>query len=82
LIGSVLVLAHSQEIVHPVHQNLIDEIKAKATTWIPHEVVTNPLSQRSAEAVLGLLGTNTVTYPPSNDPLQELVGDASFDSRV
>jgi len=61
---------------------LIDEIKAKATTWIPHEVVSNPLSRKSAEAVLGLLGTNNVVYPPSNDPLQELTAPESFDSRV
>lgn len=43
-VGTVLAFASAR---HPVSQEIVDEIKAKATSWEPMEVHENPLSKMS-----------------------------------
>lgn len=59
VIGTIAAFASA---FHPVNQDIVDQIKAKATTWVPLEVHENPLSQKTAEEVMGLLGTRV--QPP------------------
>ena len=42
---------------HPVSQEVVDEIKAKATTWEPMEVHENPLSRLTYHEIQNLLGS-------------------------
>ena len=60
LVGTVLATAYGAG--HPINQEIVDEIKAKATSWTPMEVDENPLSKLSAEEVKGLLGAYEETY--------------------
>ena len=32
---------------HPVNEILVNDVKLKATTWVPHEVHENPLAKLS-----------------------------------
>ena len=41
---------------HPINEDIVKVIKAKATTWTAHEVAENPLRHHSAESLQGLLG--------------------------
>jgi hypothetical protein len=43
--------------LHPIREDLVNEIKQKASTWTPMEVNENPLSNRSKDELLGLLGS-------------------------
>jgi predicted Zn-dependent protease len=68
---------------HPITQEIIDEIRSKASTWEPMDKEQNPLSQKSYEEIRGLLGTfpdfNDVEFPDpevANESVPEL-----FDSR-
>ena len=42
---------------HPVNEDIVNEIKEKATTWEPMEVEENPLSAKSIEEIGGLFGS-------------------------
>lgn len=53
VVGTVFTFAAAY---HPVNQDLVDEIKAKATTWEPMEVHENPLANKSIDEIRGLLG--------------------------
>ena len=41
---------------HPVRQEIVDEIKAKATTWTPREVHENHLHEIPVEQLKSKLG--------------------------
>jgi C1A family cysteine protease len=82
-VGTIMaaVSAHNQG--HPVHRDLVEDIKAKATTWFPMEVEQNPLFKMSTEQVIGLLGTNVVLPVGWMSPPVDMTGvPDSFDSRV
>jgi hypothetical protein len=68
---------------HPVNHEIVEQIKAKATTWTPMEVEQNPLFNMSAEAVHGLLGT-TRRGPLGYNKPNAIVGDVpqNFDART
>jgi len=69
---------------HPVNDHIIKQIKAKATSWTPMEIESNPLHHKTVEQVLGLLGTHTddddTTTPHLTIPYGYTAA-ASFDSR-
>lgn len=47
----------SQMNEHPVNEEIVNEVKMMATSWIPHETHENPLSRLSLTQLKGLLGT-------------------------
>jgi len=57
IVGTVLSYASANLDGHPVHQKIVDEIKAMKTTWTPMEVSKNPLYYKTAKEVIGALGT-------------------------
>lgn len=81
-------LVYVQGHVHPVNQQIIAEIKKKATTWEPMELEDNPLHHLSMSAVQGLLGTIFDADVPASDGVLTAVGPsgttvpASFDART
>src|SRR5258708_844537 len=54
VVGTVAAVASATS--HPVNQDIVNYIKEKATTWVPHEVHENPLANLSTAEVFGLLG--------------------------
>ena len=60
VVGTVAALATATK-VHPINEDIVKEIKAKATTWTAHEVLENPLRHRTHDELLGLLGTHPET---------------------
>ena len=42
---------------HPVRQAIVDEIRAKATTWEARDIADNHFAQLSKEEILGTLGS-------------------------
>jgi cathepsin B len=42
---------------HHINDQIVSDIKAKATTWVPMEIEENPLKNLSHGEVMGLLGT-------------------------
>jgi hypothetical protein len=46
--------------VNPINDDIVIEIKAKTTRWIPHEPSQNPLKDFSHEQLQMLLGTRIV----------------------
>jgi cathepsin B len=71
---------------HPINEDIVKEIKAKATTWIPHEVAENPLRHHSAETLQGLLGDSGSSASNENVQYaeQEILAALpdNFDARV
>jgi hypothetical protein len=55
VIGTVLAVSMAEKL-HPIREDLVNEIKQKASTWTPMEVSENPLSNRSKDELFGLLG--------------------------
>ena len=55
VVGTISALATASD-YHPINQELVDEIKAKAKTWFPMEVHENPLASKSIEEINGLFG--------------------------
>ena len=41
---------------HPIRQEIVDEIKLKATSWTPKEVSENHMRHRSVESIKGSMG--------------------------
>jgi len=56
LVGTVLSYVAANQ-GHPVHKDIVDEIKQKATTWKPLEVNENPFANKSIAEIYALLGT-------------------------
>ena len=85
VVGTVATMASA--LYHPVNHDMVNEIKAKATTWIPHEVHENPLSKLSTEEILGLCGTKVGPIDANEEspfPAPEEITSvpATFDSRT
>jgi hypothetical protein len=53
--GTIVATALAQ--VHPVNEDLVNEIKEKTDRWEPLEPELNPLSNKSMTEIMGLLGT-------------------------
>ena len=62
VLGSVLSVALA-DLVHPVNEDIVREIRQKATTWTPMDPAKNPLSKLSAEEVYGLSGSDPNEVP-------------------
>jgi hypothetical protein len=56
VVGTILSFAAAQSTYHPVNQDLINEIKEKAS-WKPMNPEKNPFSKKSYDEIKGLLGT-------------------------
>jgi len=64
LIGTII--ASAVALRHPVNEDHVAEIKARATSWTPMEVSENPLSKYTVDEVYGMLGTLYPLQAPSN----------------
>ncbi len=53
-IGAVAITASA---THPINDDIVNEIKAKATTWTPFEAHLNPLRFHDEQTLQGKLGT-------------------------
>jgi hypothetical protein len=85
VVGTVALMASAKH--HPVNHDIVNEIKAKATTWVPHEVHENPLSKLSAEEAIGLCGAivgpiDSNEASPFPAPEEMTAVPATFDSRT
>ena len=61
LMTSFQVASAEEAAKHPIRQEIVDEIKLKATTWTPKEVSENHMRHRSVESIkssMGHLGTS------------------------
>jgi len=69
---------------HPINNNIVAEIKAKAQGWEAHTAETNPLRHHSREELLNMVGTNldfeTTSLP--TDQASYNATPASFDPRT
>ena len=61
---AAVAVASANDVKHPVRQEIVDEIKLKATSWTPKEVEDNHMRHRSVESIkssMGHLGTSQTT---------------------
>jgi hypothetical protein len=69
---------------HPVYHEIVEEIKALKTTWVPMEVEKNPLRYKTAKEVIGSLGTKV--RGPQGFPAPKMNSNdavpATFDART
>ena len=84
VVGTVAAMATAK--FHPVNHDLVNEIKEKATTWVPLEVHENPLGKLTTEEVYGLLGAKVGPIDsnealPFPEPEELTAVPATFDSR-
>ena len=56
VIGTVAATALAQ--VHPVNEDIVNEIKEKTQRWVPADPETNPLANKSMSQIMGLLSTH------------------------
>lgn len=56
LMTSFQVASAEEAAKHPIRQEIVDEIKLKATTWTPKEVSENHMRHRSVESIKGSMG--------------------------
>ena len=64
--------------LHPVREEIVEQIKLKATSWTPKEVGNNKLRHRSVESIkksMGHLGVAPSLFP--TDFLKTMAGTAS-----
>ena len=62
---SALACAETQ-LLHPVRDEIVNEIKLKATSWKPKEIESNHLRHRTPESIkhsMGVLGTSPSFMP-------------------
>lgn len=57
VVGTILSFALAHK--HPISEEVVREIKKRASTWVPLEVEENPLANLTMEQIQGLLGTHT-----------------------
>lgn len=72
--------------VHPINEDIVKEIKAKATTWTAHEVNENPLRHHTVESLQGLLGDHGMAFGAPMGNYKSFESNSAtpdnFDSRV
>ncbi len=67
--------------MHPVNQQIVDEIKATAS-WTPMEVDENPFAYMPIEDIKAMMGTKLdASVPYTEENLDGYVAPASFDAR-
>ena len=84
VVGTVAALASAKKF-HPITEDVVREVKAKATTWTAHEVLENPLRYHTVESLMGLLGDNGMPFgaPKKEHATQALTATPeNFDARV
>lgn len=62
-IAGTVFVATIEAHMHPINDDIVNEIRQKATTWEPMDPLENPLGKMSHEQVRGLLGT---IIPPND----------------
>ena len=67
-----LPLTHSSTL-HPVRQELVDEIKQKTTKWTPKEAHRNPLKDIPAHQLKSRLGTLDKTKSSQPDFIGDMI---------
>jgi cathepsin B len=61
---------------NPINQEIVEEIKLKATTWTPMEARENPLAKKNSFELLGMLGSKGSEYDQSREaPLSQINDD-------
>src|SRR5258708_3778517 len=83
IVGTVAAYAAAKQ--HPINEDIVKEIRAKATTWTAHDPAFNPLRHHTAEHIQGLLGDKGM--PSGNSYIKYATQDVittpeSFDSRA
>jgi hypothetical protein len=69
---------------HPINNNIVAEIKAKAQGWEAHSTESNPLRHHTSEELLNLVGTN-LNFEQNALPTDQAsynATPASFDPRT
>lgn len=84
IVGTLLALVSANQYDHPINEDIVNEIKKSATTWVPFEAHENPLRHHSKEHLMGLLGTilKEREDEPEEDPTPANGLPESFDARV
>jgi hypothetical protein len=59
IVGTVMAVASAMN--HPITQDIISEIKAKASTWAPMEINENPLAGYTSKHLYSLLSAKNDT---------------------
>lgn len=54
-VGTIAAFAFAQQ--HPINDDLVEEIKQKTNSWVPHSADENPLKDKSMSELMGLFGT-------------------------
>ena len=75
---AAVAIAASAEELHPVREEIVEQIKLKASSWTPKEVKDNKLRHRSSESIknsMGHLGVSPSLMP--TDFLKTVAGTAS-----
>ena len=67
---------------HPINHALVDEIRAKTTSWMPHDPHTNPLGEYTNEQLLGMLGSYIVPINGVYPHPQVVATPNEFDPRT
>lgn len=80
IIALVLLLAIAFAEIHPVNEQIVNEIKEKAT-WTPMETEENPFAYMSIEQIKGMMGAKLTVYGDNAEDLGTEV-PTEFDSRT
>ena len=64
---------------HPVRDEIVDEIKLKATSWKPREVSDNPLRHRSVESLKASMGQLGVSEASLGSDMFKSVAQSAMD---
>jgi len=70
--------------IHPIREDIVQDVRLKASTWTAHDVETNPIANWTEEDIKARLGTiiqPPVEGLPSPAMLNDVLPD-SFDSRT
>lgn len=81
VVGIVAVVAQA---IHPIRDEIVRDVRAKATTWTAHDVSTNPISNWTEEDIKARLGT-IIQPPVEGIPSPAVYNDViptAFDSRT
>src|SRR6187399_264713 len=71
---------------HPINPDIVEEIKAHATSWTPYEVHENPLRHKTREEILSMLGlkfesTSSPFLPVDEEDYSNYQAPIEFDAR-
>ena len=76
------VAATMADVVHPINDNIVTEIKEKTDKWQPYEPTENPLNGMNHIELFGLLGTvYRPAYGNKQPEMENVQLPKSFDAR-